>query len=178
MINANDVKVDAYESTWRNNFFSGIPRGVRLTHVPTGVTITCESERSQHANKAKAWAELELALGAMTDGDYKTVGEQIKERQALVAQSVHQFRKVGCSDWHDGHADRGDGRGPYEERTLYSAPRPPAFTESDQQLATFYNAKTYPDLVRAQEHHIHQLQVALSKARPQDKVAVTPLRIA
>jgi hypothetical protein len=37
-------------------------------------------------------------------------------------EPVHQFRKKHCADWYDGRADHRDGGGPYEERTLYTAP--------------------------------------------------------
>jgi hypothetical protein len=36
--------------------------------------------------------------------------------------AVHQFRKQYCANWYDGHPDHTDGGGPYEERTLYTAP--------------------------------------------------------
>ena len=39
--------------------------------------------------------------------------------------AVHQYRKVGCSDWYDGYPDNSDGRGPYESRTLYAAATQP-----------------------------------------------------
>ena len=39
-------------------------------------------------------------------------------------EAVYQFRRAHCSDWYDGHADHGDGGGPYEERTLYTTPQP------------------------------------------------------
>lgn len=42
--------------------------------------------------------------------------------QSAQFKAVHQFRKVHCSDWYDGHADHSDGKGPYEERTLYTQP--------------------------------------------------------
>ncbi|CAB4121027.1 hypothetical protein UFOVP10_7 [uncultured Caudovirales phage] len=36
--------------------------------------------------------------------------------------AVHQFRLMYSADWHDGHPDPKDGYGPYETRTLYTAP--------------------------------------------------------
>jgi len=45
-----------------------------------------------------------------------------KDAPALEAVPVHQFRKWGCSDWYDGLPDHQDGGGPYEARTLYTAP--------------------------------------------------------
>jgi len=44
----------------------------------------------------------------------------LKQEQA---EPVPQFRKVGCADWYDGFPDHSDGGGPYEVRTLYTAPQ-------------------------------------------------------
>lgn len=63
-------------------------------------------------------------------GDYYTA-DQMRDYARAALQSVqpavpqgepvHQFRKVHCADWYDGHPDHGGGGGPYEERTLYTA---------------------------------------------------------
>jgi hypothetical protein len=45
--------------------------------------------------------------------------------QPIQAGEVVQFRKRWCSDWYDGHPDHEDGGGPYETRTLYTAPPKP-----------------------------------------------------
>ena len=41
--------------------------GVKLEHEPTGIIVSCGTERGQHANKAKAWELLRIALEQRTD---------------------------------------------------------------------------------------------------------------
>ena len=49
----------------------------------------------------------------------------LAEQPAEQAQvALHQFHKRGCADWYDGLPDHEDGGGPYETRTLYTAPQP------------------------------------------------------
>jgi len=40
---------------------------VRLTHIPTGVVVRCQSERSQHKNRDKAWSLLKAKLLALEE---------------------------------------------------------------------------------------------------------------
>ena len=39
--------------------------GVRITHKPSGASVLCDSERSQHANRVKAWREMVMQLGGV-----------------------------------------------------------------------------------------------------------------
>jgi len=50
--------------------------------------------------------------------------------------AVHQFRAPHCADWYDGIPDHHDGHGPYEVRTLYTAPPLPV-----QEPVIFYRCK-------------------------------------
>lgn len=49
-----DFIVESYSSASRSGFSLRPVDGVRITHIPTGLSETCESERSQHKNKALA----------------------------------------------------------------------------------------------------------------------------
>ena len=55
---------------------------------------------------------------------------------------VHQFRLMYSADWHDGHPDPKDGYGPYETRTLYTAP-PQRKPLTVQEIAEFVGTHEY-----------------------------------
>lgn len=56
-----------------------------------------------------------------TDGYQEGWNAAQEENQEVVA--IHQYRVPHCSDWYDGIPDHHDGHGPYEVRTLYTAPQ-------------------------------------------------------
>lgn len=51
---------------------------------------------------------------------------------AVEQKPVFQWRTKGCADWYDGHPDPEDGGGPYETRTLYTAPVQPEQVAQDK----------------------------------------------
>ncbi len=95
-----DVRIDTYRSSGAGGqHVNTTDSAVRITHLPTGIAVACQAERSQHKNRAKAWEMLRSRL-------YE---EELKKREAAASATEATKTEIG---W--GHQIRSYVLQPYQ----------------------------------------------------------------
>ncbi len=86
-INPADLKVDTYRSSGAGGqHVNKTESAIRITHLPSGIVVECQDERSQHKNRAKAMSLLASKLLAA------------EQEKAAAAQANERRLQVGTGD--------------------------------------------------------------------------------
>lgn len=90
-INPADIKVDTFRSSGAGGqHVNKTDSAIRITHLPTGLVVECQDERSQHKNRARAMSVLQARLNAAKME--KQQSEQAATRKLLVGSGDRSER--------------------------------------------------------------------------------------
>lgn len=92
-INPSDLKMETFRaSTQGGQNVQKVETAVRITHLPTGVVVNCQDERSQFRNREKAIEILRSRLYQMLQAQKKTRVDQLRREQVGTAERVEKIR--------------------------------------------------------------------------------------
>jgi peptide chain release factor 1 len=90
-INTGDLRVDTYRASGAGGqHVNKTDSAVRLTHLPTGIVVECQDERSQHKNRARAMSLLQAKLLDVEIASREK--EQAQERKSQVGSGDRSER--------------------------------------------------------------------------------------
>lgn len=85
-IRTEDLKVDTYRASGAGGqHINKTDSAVRITHIPTGVVVSCQTQRSQHQNREYAMRMLKSKLAEIAEQQQKEKIEDIKGVQKEIA---------------------------------------------------------------------------------------------
>ena len=85
-INESDLKIDTYRSSGAGGqHVNTTDSAVRITHLPTGIMVQCQNERSQHSNRITAMRMLKAKLIRLQEEEHKEKIEDLQGKYTQIA---------------------------------------------------------------------------------------------
>ncbi|RJP58849.1 MAG: peptide chain release factor 1 [Deltaproteobacteria bacterium] len=92
-IDPNDLKIDVFRSSGPGGqSVNTTDSAVRITHLPTGLVVTCQDEKSQHKNKAKALRVLNARLLDKLSEEQKSEISETRKNQVGTGERSERIR--------------------------------------------------------------------------------------
>lgn len=92
-INPADLRIDTYRAGGAGGqHVNKTDSAVRITHIPTGVVVACQDERSQHKNKAKALKILQARIFAAQEEKQEAEMSQKRKEQVGTGERAEKVR--------------------------------------------------------------------------------------
>jgi peptide chain release factor 2 len=120
-VKESDCRIDTFRSSGAGGqHVNTTDSAVRITHIPTGIVVACQNERSQHKNRATAWNMLRARLYEL----------ELEKREAVAQAEAASKTDIG---W--GHQIRSYVLQPYQMvkdlRTGVTSPAPATVLDGD-----------------------------------------------
>ena len=135
-IDPSEIKVDVYRSQGPGGqSVNTTDSAVRITHLPTGVVVTCQDEKSQHKNKAKA---LKVLRSRLFDTMVREQNEQRSEQRKNQVGSGDRSERIRTYNYQQGRvSDHRIGLTLYKLESILQGD----INEIIDELTTFFQAQ-------------------------------------
>ena len=96
-IEAADLRIDTYRASGAGGqHVNKTDSAVRITHIPTGIVVQCQGERSQHANRERAMQLLRARLLEQKLLEQEAMMEELRGEQSEIAWGSQIRSYVFC----------------------------------------------------------------------------------